>query len=144
MSKHTFSPGDIVRVVSSSVHIDYTPVKVLIGEICEIKKVYSDGYTFEIWQPNKLDWFFFRAHDIEPVTHEEEPSDMTGHNQDNQWRPIETSPRDGTMVIVASFDNEPEMASWEHGHWWDVQWGVLGFIPTHWVPSPKNPKKEEV
>lgn len=145
MSKHTFSPGDMVRVVSSSVHIGASPDKLLIGEICEIKFPYPNGKHIQVWQPDKEDWWLFRVRDLEPVTHEEKiQQSKTGHEQDNQWRLIETAPRDGTRIIVSSFDDEPEMVFWEKYEGWCHWYGSLGFIPTYWTPVPEKPKKGEV
>lgn len=67
-----------------------------------------------------------------------------------QWRPIETAPKDGTEVLVAHFSTP---ASKWHGRrrvdWWrqksDNQWYVgfghfndTYYPPTHWMPLPKE------
>ncbi len=71
------------------------------------------------------------------------------------WRPIETAPRDGTMVIVArhmgDFGWILGRATWVGGngfvsgwvsHGFDPVMGELGLAhPTHWQPLPEPPKE---
>ena len=52
-----------------------------------------------------------------------------------QWQPIESAPRDGTIIDV-----------WVPGHgrecdvWYDDGWS-FPVIPTHWMPIPAPPKE---
>lgn len=70
----------------------------------------------------------------------------------NEWQPIETAPRDGTEVFaVARFDGS-YCKNRYHGHYTKFEnekWVISGtrrqkFRPTHWMPIPAPPKKEEV
>jgi len=68
------------------------------------------------------------------------------------WEPIETAPKDGTLIFVwhettlnrhAAFDTEVKKAQWlvEAGEW-RVE-GVGGNVPpilTHWMPYPEPPE----
>jgi len=75
--------------------------------------------------------------------------------QHEGWQPIETAPKDGTVVLLLSPEGEDE------GHWEEVRYCVLGspqgafgagwvdstnnlpiyaeFEPTHWMPLPAAP-----
>jgi len=64
------------------------------------------------------------------------------------WRPIETAPKDGTMILASGTQKAdfgaPEgpfldTVWWEHGLWQD---GSLAQRPslTHWMPLPEAPK----
>jgi hypothetical protein len=70
-----------------------------------------------------------------------------------EWQPIETAPKDGTVVLlfVPGDDDCREdcwiTASWDglmggvwmdnaRGEWW-------GFGPSHWMPLPPPPKEQK-
>lgn len=67
------------------------------------------------------------------------------------WRPIETAPRDGTMILVN--DTTEGWTPWVAASYWDgVEWAgwayddltsqdsnPLGPHPTHWLPVPPLP-----
>jgi len=64
------------------------------------------------------------------------------------WQPIETAPRDGTAVIMyhTRLDNRCDV----HKAWWDGEcWRGYGWSypefsqPTHWMPLPAAPAKQE-
>lgn len=69
------------------------------------------------------------------------------------WRPIETAPNDGTLVLIFSavlrVRGRQCVAYWEDGNglveWWHVSKGkhgpfpLCGPSPTHWMPLPKPP-----
>ncbi len=78
--------------------------------------------------------------------------------QKKEWRPIETAPKDGTLVLVINGEKggyltEPcqigtaffGLASYEDEAW-SFEWKsnaccdeVSSYIPTHWMPLPKPP-----
>jgi hypothetical protein len=62
-----------------------------------------------------------------------------------QWQPIETAPKDGTVVLACEIDYYPESvasANFESGSWW---WHMEGSraTPTHWQPLPPPPTTEQ-
>lgn len=79
----------------------------------------------------------------------------------SEWQPIETAPKDGTLIIL--WDSNRELAVSGHWHseparddpsngyehawsWWvssndTIMWdGGPDDIPTHWTPLPEPPK----
>jgi hypothetical protein len=92
-----------------------------------------------------------RGDDVHPVEAAMRDHDegMTG------WQPIETAPKDGTVVFVwyvthftsrAAFHNSIKMAFWVAGcSEWSVD-GLGGNVPpalTHWMPLPAAPAEGE-
>jgi hypothetical protein len=76
-----------------------------------------------------------------------------------EWQPIETAPKDGTLVDVwvIGYSNEPKRftdAWFSEGHWWYAEWApdcevhaldlndehTLPSEVTHWMPLPEPPK----
>ena len=63
-----------------------------------------------------------------------------------EWQPIETAPKDGTVVLLAGC-RKPVAAAWleDEIDYWHVDDNKLGpFVlrgpgPTHWMPLPKPP-----
>lgn len=79
-----------------------------------------------------------------------------------EWQPIDTAPRDGTVIILAAywsswdFEKDAESFGWDvntgqmgtptifgqTGEWWADN-GVGGlrlpYLPTHWMPLPTPP-----
>ena len=64
------------------------------------------------------------------------------------WKPIETAPKDGTIILVGVWDYGPDIASasW-NGKFWDME--LYGYQycgdpefsdPTHWMPLPAPPE----
>ena len=72
---------------------------------------------------------------------------------EQQWRPIETAPKDGTWVLLwwketptgsECFDEwSPEQAvgKWHYDCWMRCSEYSVGGTPTHWMPLPKTPTK---
>lgn len=63
-----------------------------------------------------------------------------------KWQPIETAPKDGTHIIIASASNTPPTTV----HWFDGGWHLSVNMdgdhseyvwgrPTHWMPAPDFP-----
>lgn len=63
-------------------------------------------------------------------------------DKDTPWQPIETAPKDGTVVLVIDArhdDDYPYPAHWKKGYgWFDPGWDG-GYSPTHWMPLPDPP-----
>lgn len=79
-------------------------------------------------------------------------------NPGSEWRPIETAPKDGTIILVTGWnygkpgtERHYAIASYAGGVWaegsdWveDSEWnkpGVLKYL-THWMPLPQPPNRE--
>lgn len=73
------------------------------------------------------------------------------------WRPIETAPKDGTMILAWMSGGAESRPHYSLIHWFDFGWGGswtitlpgLGSDPgyedsafTHWQPLPKPPQEE--
>ena len=68
-----------------------------------------------------------------------------------EWQPIETAPKDGTLVLVVGRNGLAVQASWEWDgddptDWDDGSWDYWVNIPgygmhvfTHWMPLPEPP-----
>jgi hypothetical protein len=63
----------------------------------------------------------------------------------NQWRPIETAPKDGTFIDLWVGDRVAN-AKWSNGEWQELElewewmsWQAIGVTPTHWMPLPPPP-----
>lgn len=64
------------------------------------------------------------------------------------WQPIETAPKDGTVVLLMKRGNKvPNRIA--NGEWRETSslkkpgfwvWAYLFFEPTHWMPLPAPPK----
>ena len=88
----------------------------------------------------------------------------TGDRQMSEWQPIETAPRDGSLIWLGSPEamrlgfwtqgKEFENHGTTGGGWRDMSAAEknitgetslrtgLHFAPTHWMPTPKPPKME--
>jgi len=69
----------------------------------------------------------------------------------DDWRPIETAPKDGTDVLVSRRDKDG-FEWFAVAQWWVRAWAfmsgrpgdmpaLIGFTPTHWRPLPSPPKE---
>ena len=61
------------------------------------------------------------------------------------WRPIETAPRDGTLVLLASRQADIDVGTWSAAaeDWLTVCCEVVIDAPTHWLPLPPLPEEEK-
>lgn len=79
------------------------------------------------------------------------------------WQPIDTAPKDGTIILLAGGEDDgacyarddgqsrfmcaPVRAMWERGSWL-IGLAEAGYVgierinPTHWMPLPKAPGEE--
>lgn len=65
------------------------------------------------------------------------------------WQPIETAPKDGTVVLAVTVEaqNPKARLAWFEGEGWVRIWksenfvidGPLRWRPTHWMPLPASP-----
>lgn len=64
-----------------------------------------------------------------------------------EWRPIESAPKDGTVILTANYPYLYMALAWRH-KWGDGGWladfGEEGWLPgssnpTHWLPDPPTP-----
>lgn len=77
---------------------------------------------------------------------------------DDGWQPIETAPRDGTMVILAdltevapngstiSYEDRWVVAgSYQRNNWYNqfIEEDGEEIYPSHWMPLPTAPKRNE-
>ena len=65
------------------------------------------------------------------------------------WQPIETAPKDGTWIMVywptMGIGQYPFVVFWDEG-WQPARYSDRDYgeaFPTHWMPLPPAPKKEE-
>lgn len=62
----------------------------------------------------------------------------------SDWQPIETAPKDGTMILAYEHDGLPiyRDTKWQDGGW---LWAEIidgydaGWSPSHWMPLPAPP-----
>lgn len=60
-----------------------------------------------------------------------------------KWKPIDTSPRDGTKFLCYRDDGEISTAWWTGDRLGGVGWSYGEWaMPTHWRPMPKTPEVE--
>ena len=63
-----------------------------------------------------------------------------------QWRPIETAPKDGTVIVAHDWHrgcgiyghDETQLVSFKDGEWFGKDSYEIHY-PTHWMPLPKPP-----
>lgn len=55
----------------------------------------------------------------------------------SDWQPIETAPKDGTLVLVIDDFGDYDFAAWHRDHVCGEQSGIHPF--THWQPLPEPP-----
>jgi hypothetical protein len=70
-----------------------------------------------------------------------------------EWQPIETAPRDGTVILACNDDIAGTVRfkdfEWEFAfayvsHKTESSGFNAGFYPTLWMPIPENPKTESL
>lgn len=75
---------------------------------------------------------------IERLQDSQKQPDKSAINIEQGWQPIETAPKDGTIILVTSSDNPKNTLTVFYGidQWKSAP--VRGNI-THWMPIPKLP-----
>jgi len=73
---------------------------------------------------------------------------------DVQWRPIETAPKDGTVIDLwdGKYMHRVTNVRWGHQRWQDgkpvgeKEWGLITHDgkPTHWMPLPQSPIEDDL
>lgn len=62
----------------------------------------------------------------------------------SEWMPIETAPKDGTVMLLAGVLDGPQDWRIKLGYWYAdaVQWHIWGasWNPLHWQPLPLVPQ----
>jgi hypothetical protein len=58
------------------------------------------------------------------------------------WRPIETAPRDGTLILMIK-DGNHMIGYWLNDPPMWIEWCVGQVNPTHWMPLPPPPVVKE-
>lgn len=61
----------------------------------------------------------------------------------SEWRPIETAPKDGALVLVSNTGGSVCIASWsgkKRKYWRYFLGGEMWTQPTHWMPLPEPPE----
>ena len=71
-----------------------------------------------------------------------------------QWRPIETAPKDGTVIDLwdGKYMHRVTNVRWGHQRWQDgkpvgeKEWGLITHDgkPTHWMPLPQSPIEDDL
>lgn len=50
-----------------------------------------------------------------------------------KWQPIDTAPRDGTIILARQGGYYPCYLRWKDGEWQSVSYHAT-HVPTHWLP----------
>lgn len=62
----------------------------------------------------------------------------------SDWQPIETAPRDGTIILAYDPACHPDVYTvrFEHEHWAIADAEAFSTLtnPTHWMPLPSPPE----
>lgn len=89
------------------------------------------------------------------LTVQEEADELIAAYEAAGWHPIETAPRDGTIILMAGPCNEIGTVRYNNGLWIYTADGYLAIesesdfgtdyrefdVPTHWRPLPAPPKE---
>lgn len=77
------------------------------------------------------------------------PAASAAEGEEGRWRPIESAPRDGSVVLVWPEDGECVTAEYYRGQWipfasadfdaFDFSGDRIVLSPTHWHPLPAPP-----
>ena len=62
----------------------------------------------------------------------------------SEWQPIETAPRDGTLILTFDAEQESQclVSHWKDSldYWEPGTWRDDGGTPSHWMPLPEPPE----
>lgn len=62
-------------------------------------------------------------------------------NNMHTWHTIETAPKDGTSLLLATKSGRIADGSWNQ-RWGVWAWPYVMVNPTHWMPAPTTPSTE--
>ncbi len=65
--------------------------------------------------------------------------DVVMETQSNGWQPIDTAPRDGAWVLLATPSGKIASGCF-HPRYKVWSWPYVMVEPTHWMPMPDRPK----
>lgn len=59
-----------------------------------------------------------------------------------EWQPIETAPKDGTLILGVDAHSRIFVMEWENSSWLSDSCRDFGGFeyPSHWMPLPEPPK----
>ena len=70
------------------------------------------------------------------------------HDATPEWLPMETAPKDGTMILLAGEFDHPGDWRIKMGYWaaYENVWRLFGgsWQPTRWMPLPALPSNAEI
>ena len=58
-----------------------------------------------------------------------------------KWKPIETAPKNGAIIIGSNGDWVEAMRWWNNGAAWTSEHSKQNLWPTHWTSMPQPPLK---
>ena len=53
------------------------------------------------------------------------------------WQPIDTAPKDGTIIVVRQGKWAPHHAYWKYGRWHPIEYNA-SHRPTHWRKDARS------